>query len=165
MINITNSIRPIISNNLRELTLNSLAIGVAIRDANTNTDTNTHGIMDWNFSDEYILSNLALERPDVVVAKDGSGDFKTIQQAVNSAGKGRQGKRYVIYVKAGVYEENVIIPQPMEYIKMYGDGIDKTIVTGDRTFSHYGDLKATATFRKFKLSHVCSFFPIFSPLF
>nr|GEU30506.1 putative pectinesterase, catalytic [Tanacetum cinerariifolium] len=103
--------------------------------------------MDWNFNDEYNLSNLALERPDVVVAKDGSGNYETIQEAVNSAGKGRQGKRYVIYVKAGVYEENVKILHQMEYIEMYGDGIHKTIVTGDRTFGRYGDLKKTATFQ------------------
>ncbi|GJU12539.1 putative pectinesterase [Tanacetum coccineum] len=146
MINIANTIVPVISNKLKELMLNSLAISLAIRGADTDTNTNTHGIMDWNFSDEYNLSNLALERPDVVVAKDGSGNYETIQEAVNSAGKGK-GKRYVIYVKAGVYEENVKIVHQMEYIKMYGDGIHKTIVTGDRTFGRYGDLKETATFQ------------------
>nr|GFA62369.1 putative pectinesterase, catalytic [Tanacetum cinerariifolium] len=146
MINVANTIVPVISNKLKELILNSLAISVAIRDANTNTNTHGHGITDWNFNDEYNLSNLALERPDVVVAKDGSGNYETIQEAVNSAGKGRQGKRYVIYVKAGVYEENVKILHQMEYIEMYGDGIHKTIVTGDRTFGRYGDLKKTATF-------------------
>lgn len=85
-------------------------------------------------------------RPHVVVAKDGSGQFKTIGQAVAAYPANHQG-RFIIYVKAGVYNEQVIIDRNKPNIYMYGDGIDRTVVTGDR---NYGKKKIptmhTATF-------------------
>ncbi|MCI54491.1 pectin methylesterase, partial [Trifolium medium] len=47
-------------------------------------------------------------KANVVVAKDGSGKFKTVVEAVASAPD--NGKtRYVIYVKRGIYKEKVDI--------------------------------------------------------
>lgn len=154
LINMTNTLLPTISTNLTELILNSLAISVVIRG---DTDTDTPRFIDWNnFNDEFKMLILKEERPDIVVAQDGSGDYKTIQEAVDNRGKGTRGRRFVIYVKAGVYEENVVIPKDGWYIKMFGDGINKTIITADRhaggdmlTTPKAGDLKSSATFRKF----------------
>ncbi|GKB92821.1 pectinesterase/pectinesterase inhibitor U1 [Tanacetum coccineum] len=44
--------------------------------------------------------------PNVVVAADGSGDYKTVAAAVEAAPK-KSKTRYVIRIKAGVYRENV----------------------------------------------------------
>ncbi|GKU96093.1 hypothetical protein SLEP1_g9370 [Rubroshorea leprosula] len=63
--------------------------------------------------------NHGLVTPNAVVAKDGSGQFKTIMDAVNAYPKNYQG-RYVIYVKAGVYDETVLIPKSMVNVFMYG---------------------------------------------
>ncbi|KAL6500209.1 hypothetical protein OROHE_025575 [Orobanche hederae] len=85
-------------------------------------------------------------RPNVVVAKDGSGQFKTIGQAVASYPANHQG-RYIIYVKAGVYDEQVIIDKKKPNIFIYGDGIDRTIVTGNKNFGKKGiKTMHTATF-------------------
>ncbi|CAO2826690.1 unnamed protein product [Amaranthus hypochondriacus] len=73
-------------------------------------------------------------KPNAVVALDNSGQFKSIAAAVNAhPGKGLVG-RYVIYVKAGIYKEEVIIGKQHNNIFMYGDGPTKTIVTGDKSF-------------------------------
>ncbi|XP_023762417.1 pectinesterase [Lactuca sativa] len=146
LINMTNTMLPLISTNLTQLILNSLAISVLFRGSNTN---NAPESVDWKQRD------LALEcTPNVVVAQDGSGDFETVQEAVNSASNRTQSRRYVIYVKAGIYDENVVIPRTVEYITMFGDGINKTIITGSRGLggdmvgtSKAGDLKQTATFQ------------------
>lgn len=45
-------------------------------------------------------------RPDLVVAADGSGDFKTIQAAVASIPKDNR-ERKIVFVKNGVYPEKV----------------------------------------------------------
>lgn len=45
-------------------------------------------------------------KPDLVVAADGSGDFKTIHEAVQSVPKDNRERR-VIFVKDGVYAERV----------------------------------------------------------
>ncbi|XP_064999509.1 pectinesterase-like isoform X2 [Musa acuminata AAA Group] len=70
---------------------------------------------------------------DLVVAKDGSGDFGSIKEAINEASRrrGRESRRFVIYVKAGVYVENVQVG--VRDLMLVGDGIGKTVVTGSRS--------------------------------
>ncbi|CAL5001813.1 unnamed protein product [Urochloa decumbens] len=84
-------------------------------------------------------------KPDVVVAKDGSGKFKTINDALKAMPVKYTG-RYLIYVKAGVYEEYVTITRAMENVTMYGDGAMKTIITGSRNFADGLTTYKTATF-------------------
>lgn len=47
-----------------------------------------------------------LPKPDIVVAGDGSGDFKTVQAAVASIPKSNR-ERIVVFIKDGVYHEKV----------------------------------------------------------
>ncbi|KAG0523834.1 hypothetical protein BDA96_07G157100 [Sorghum bicolor] len=84
-------------------------------------------------------------RPNVVVAKDGSGKFKTINDALNAMPKQYTG-RYLIYVKQGVYQEYVTITRAMENVTMYGDGAMKTVITGSRNFADGLTTYKTATF-------------------
>ncbi|CAO2172993.1 unnamed protein product [Urochloa humidicola] len=84
-------------------------------------------------------------KPNVVVAKDGSGKFKTINDALKAMPPKYTG-RYLIYVKAGVYEEYVTITRAMENVTMYGDGAMKTIITGSRNFADGLTTYKTATF-------------------
>lgn len=67
--------------------------------------------------------------PNVVVAKDGSGQYKSINDALKAYPPKLKG-RFVIYVKAGVYEEKVTVDKNKPNVFIYGDGIGKTIVTG-----------------------------------
>ncbi|KAL5060755.1 hypothetical protein RYX36_032359 [Vicia faba] len=83
--------------------------------------------------------------PNVVVAKDGSGQFKTIKDAIASYPSGNKG-RYVIYVKAGVYDEYITVPKNAANIFMYGDGPQRTIVTGKKCFANGVKTMQTATF-------------------
>jgi len=84
-------------------------------------------------------------KPNAVVAQDGSGQFKSIQQAVNAMPKAHQG-RYVIYVKAGLYDEIVMIPKDKVNIFMYGDGPKRSRVTGRKSFADGITTMKTATF-------------------
>ncbi|KAJ7967650.1 Pectinesterase [Quillaja saponaria] len=68
-------------------------------------------------------------KANVVVAKDGSGKFKTVKEAVASAPN--NGKtRYVIYVKKGTYKENVEIGKSKKNVMLVGDGMGSTVITG-----------------------------------
>ncbi|KAF7808647.1 putative pectinesterase/pectinesterase inhibitor 6 [Senna tora] len=73
--------------------------------------------------------------PDVVVAKDGSGNYKSIAEGVAAAAKmgGGGGRRVVVHVKGGVYAENVEIKRTMKNLMIVGDGIGVTIVTGSKS--------------------------------
>jgi pectinesterase len=69
--------------------------------------------------------------PDLTVAKDGSGNFNTISAAV-AAAPGKSKKRFVIYIKAGAYLENVEVPKSKLNIMFIGDGIGKTVIKASR---------------------------------
>ncbi len=61
----------------------------------------------------------------ITVAKDGSGDYKTITAAVNSLPMFNY-ERVVIYIKNGVYNEKFRITQ--DYITLKGESRDSTII-------------------------------------
>ncbi|RZC54010.1 hypothetical protein C5167_012870 [Papaver somniferum] len=89
-------------------------------------------------------------KADFVVAKDGSGNFKTINEAVAELHRQKrdqgQPPRVVIYVKSGVYSENVEIDRGMKNVMFVGDGIDKTIVTGNKNVIDGATTLSSATF-------------------
>ncbi|KDP23442.1 hypothetical protein JCGZ_23275 [Jatropha curcas] len=71
----------------------------------------------------------------VLVNPNGTGDFPTISDAVNAAPNDTTSENgyFVIYVVAGVYNEYVSIPKNKKYLMMIGDGINQTIITGNRS--------------------------------
>ncbi|KAF0908580.1 hypothetical protein E2562_026629 [Oryza meyeriana var. granulata] len=83
-------------------------------------------------------------KPNVTVAADGSGDFKTINEALAKVPP-KNAERYTIYVKAGTYKEYVSVARPATNVAMIGDGIGKTIITGNKNFKMNLTTKDTAT--------------------
>ena len=63
----------------------------------------------------------------ITVALDGSGDFSSIQEAVDSAGKGD-----TVVIKAGAYAQDLTI-HSKEKIKIVGAGVDKAVLLGRGT--------------------------------
>ncbi|XP_066363852.1 pectinesterase-like [Miscanthus floridulus] len=97
----------------------------------------------FDVTDDKMVRRMAIEGPESTVAvntvvtvdQSGAGNFTTIGDAVAAAPKNLNGSTgyYVVYVLAGVYEENVVVPKHNKYIMMVGDGIGQTVVTGNRS--------------------------------
>ncbi|KAJ1412598.1 Pectinesterase, catalytic [Sesbania bispinosa] len=68
---------------------------------------------------------------DLVVAKDGTGNFTTVGEAL-AAAPNSSTTRFVIYIKAGAYFENVEVIRKKTNLMMVGDGIGKTVVKASR---------------------------------
>ncbi|MVM28900.1 pectin esterase [Spirosoma sp. HMF4905] len=64
------------------------------------------------------------------VAQDGSGTFKTIQEAVNSF-RDHMQVRVTLYIKNGVYAEKLVIPSWKPSIHVIGESKEGVIITGD----------------------------------
>lgn len=62
------------------------------------------------------------------VAQDGSGDFKTIQEAINAV-RDLSQVQVVINIKKGVYHEKLVIPSWKTKISLVGEDKDHTIIT------------------------------------
>ncbi|KAH7676581.1 Pectinesterase protein [Dioscorea alata] len=84
-------------------------------------------------------------RVDAVVAGDGSGRYRTIMAAVNEA-PSHSSRRYIIYVKKGIYRENVDLKKKKSNIMLVGDGMGATVITGSRNFMQGWTTFRTATF-------------------
>ncbi|MDB5210404.1 MAG: pectin esterase [Sediminibacterium sp.] len=67
---------------------------------------------------------------DLIVARDGSGHFKTIQEAVNSV-RDLSDRRVTIHIKNGVYREKLVIPSWKTNISLLGESREGTIITYD----------------------------------
>lgn len=65
----------------------------------------------------------AKEKADVIVAKDGSGNYTTIQAAINSAPTVLD-KPFIILVKNGIYNEKIFIEK--NFITLVGEDRDST---------------------------------------
>lgn len=92
-----------------------------------------------------LKDNTTFRNPNATVAKDGSGNFTSINSALAAIPANYEG-RYVIYVKAGVYEETVTVTKKMVNITIYGDGSQKSIITGSKNFVDGVPTFLTATF-------------------
>lgn len=67
-------------------------------------------------------------KPDVTVAADGSGDFRTINEALAKVPR-KSAATYVMYMKASTYREYVSVPRNVMNLVVIGDGATRTVVT------------------------------------
>ncbi|XP_058108277.1 pectinesterase-like [Magnolia sinica] len=147
---------PIMFGNISKLLSNSLAINKAVATSTAALSSKSGGgrrLLAGNFPNwvsaterKLLQSSTTASKADLVVAKDGSGNYKTISEAVAASSKLRSGtKRFIIYVKAGVYSENVEIKK-MKNLMFIGDGIDATIVTSNKNVQDGSTTFRSATF-------------------
>ncbi len=67
---------------------------------------------------------------DLVVAQDGSGDFRTVQEAINAVPDFRK-KGTTIFIKSGVYKEKLTLSTSKTFVTFIGEDAAKTILTYD----------------------------------
>lgn len=71
------------------------------------------------------------DNPDtLVVARDGTGQFRNIAEAIEVC-RAFMDYHKVIFVKKGTYKEKLIIPQSLTNIEICGEDRDNTIITWD----------------------------------
>ncbi|KAL8492628.1 hypothetical protein ACS0TY_023998 [Phlomoides rotata] len=97
---------------------------------------------DWvSAGDRKLLQTTTGVKANAVVAKDGSGNYKTVSEAIAAA----SGGRFVIYVKAGTYNEKINTNK--DGITLIGDGKYSTVITAGGSVGKGGtSLRGSATF-------------------
>ena len=87
------------------------------------------------------------DNPDtIVVARDGTGQFRTIDEAIEVC-RAFMDYHKVIYIKKGTYKEKLIIPQWLQNIELCGEDMNETIITYD----DHANINNMGTFRTYTL--------------
>ena len=68
---------------------------------------------------------------DAVVDWQGTGDYLTIQEAIDAMPDYLTGKQNTILIKPGTYKERAIIPHSKANLKIKGSGMSNTVLTYD----------------------------------
>jgi pectinesterase len=87
--------------------------------------------------------------PDAVVAADGSGQYRSVQEAINAAPQNTTAdRRWTIFIKAGTYRELIYVQREKRYVSLVGEDPGRTALTYDLHANTIGaDAKPIGTFR------------------
>ncbi|MBV9868161.1 MAG: hypothetical protein JO316_22635 [Abitibacteriaceae bacterium] len=84
----------------------------------------------------------------LVVAADGSGQYKAVQEAINAAPTGSADKPTVIHIKPGTYREQLYVQREKRFLRFVGEDAARTVLTYDLYANVPGpDGKPIGTFR------------------
>ena len=73
----------------------------------------------------------AQEKTEMTVDRNGTGDFRNIQEAINSVRTADPRGTITIFIKNGVYKEKLIIPPHITNIRLIGEDRNTTIINYD----------------------------------
>ena len=83
----------------------------------------------------------------IVVDRNGTGNFRNIQQAIDSVRAFNPAGTVTIFIKKGVYKEKLEIPTHVCNVRLVGEDRDKTIINYD----DHANIKKMGTFKTFTL--------------
>jgi pectinesterase len=86
-----------------------------------------------------VLQQNPAANTSAVVAADGSGQYRTVQEAINAAPQDTgAARRWVIFVKAGTYHELVYVQREKRFVALVGEDPVRTVFASTATGSSSG---------------------------
>ena len=82
----------------------------------------------------------------IVVARDGTGDYRTLTEAMEGI-RAFMDYKVTVLVKKGIYKEKVVLPSWLENVDFIGENVENTIVTYD----DHANINKMGTFRTYTL--------------
>ena len=89
----------------------------------------------------------AQQHYDIVVDRNGTGNFRNIQQAIDSVRAFNPAGMVTIFIKKGFYKEKLEIPSYVCNVKLIGEDRDQTIINYD----DHANIRKMGTFRTFAI--------------
>ncbi|KAI5342847.1 hypothetical protein L3X38_010723 [Prunus dulcis] len=85
---------------------------------------------------EQMESSGILVNDTVIVGSYGTDNFTSIGEAIAFAPNNSKVEDgyFVIYIREGYYEEYLLVPKHKTNVMLLGDGINKTVITGNHSF-------------------------------
>lgn len=83
---------------------------------------------------------------ELTVARDGTGDCRTLTEAMEEI-RAFMDYKVTVYIKKGVYKEKVIVPSWVENVEFVGEDVNETVIT----FDDHANINKMGTFRTYTL--------------
>lgn len=80
----------------------------------------------------------------IVVASDGTGDYRTLTEALEGI-RAFMDYRVTVFIKNGTYKEKVVIPSWIENVDFVGESAENTVITHD----DHANINNMGTFRTY----------------
>ncbi|KAA2239837.1 pectin esterase [Chitinophaga agrisoli] len=78
----------------------------------------------------FLLPAAFCQTRKITVAKDGSGDYNTVQAAINAI-KDDNPETTIVFIKNGTYKEKLTLPATKINVHFIGESVEQTILTYD----------------------------------
>lgn len=91
------------------------------------------------------ISCFSHEKTEIVVDRNGTGDFRNIQDAINSLRTDDPRGQITIYIKNGYYKEKILLPAYITNVRIVGEDREKTIINYD----DHANINKMGTFRTY----------------
>lgn len=103
--------------------------------------------LEWERIQKQPISSVnPLAGDTLVVARDGTGHYRTLADAIERV-RVYMDYDITIYVKKGVYKEKLIVPEQLQNVEIVGEDRDETIIT----FDDHANINKMGTFRTYTL--------------
>lgn len=92
----------------------------------------------------FVCAQQQQRQDTLIVARDGTGKFRNIQEAVESV-RAFMDYTVTIYIKKGTYKEKLIIPSWLKNVQLVGEDAENTVITYD----DHANINKMGTFRTY----------------
>lgn len=107
----------------------------------------------FSATEAYAVSMQAADAPaakeykrELVVALDGSGDYTSLNEAMEGI-RAFMDYRVTVHIRKGIYREKWVVPSWIENVDFIGESADETIIT----YADHANIRAMGTFRTYTL--------------
>lgn len=85
-------------------------------------------------------------KQNIVVSRDGTGDYRTLTEAMEGI-RAFMDYKVTVFIKNGTYKEKVVIPSWIENVEFVGESVENTVITYD----DHANINKMGTFRTYTL--------------
>lgn len=85
-------------------------------------------------------------KDSIVVARDGTGDYRTINEALEGI-RAFMDYKVKVFIKKGIYKEKIVVPAWLQNVEFIGEDVCNTVITYD----DHANINKMGTFRTYTL--------------
>lgn len=92
-----------------------------------------------------VFNLFSQEEHRIVVDRNGTGDFRNVQEAIDFVRAFDPNGQVVIFIKNGIYKEKIVLHSYLTNVKLLGENKEKTIINYD----DHANIKKMGTFKTY----------------